>query len=497
MRKKEKDKIEQLLGKKVDWTQKGVFKNLNLIPSDFIKEVRSLPTLQSRRYLRYFISKDDQRWKLPPFFRAVILNNEDQTTWRLGSILAPDSDKETFVQVLQGGQVFIEQLLEAEPDEKWMAFPQTRHHPRSGHQLFMGAPHVIRPLLNYRWRSPTGVIHLDFSTLEHIVLVENLSVTIRRWIASMVAHQASLHKVLGQVWEPLELVQQIYPEVQTLSDDAQIAIQALYLECTQLEKNERITSGYLGPDKWYMGDFANLWQSFGRLIGRYQSTIVLKKMTVDANTDWDKLVIQQLQLGIYREKMDSNHSEGLAHIWRSLAQQNQLSLEAAVYRALTHANPTVRYGALQLVRSTFKQVQYDKIQLLAAQYLELFRDVNGRDRQSDLISLAASAPNEKGQTFRRQMAVDPEHGKFVLAALAKHDPNWIVENGWALFNQTLDSDGKRLDIAVAHLSRNNPSILKQLVDQLAQKPAIRARLASTIEQTVRDVALCDALLKQL
>ena len=225
---------------------------------------------------------------------------------------------------------------------------------------------------------------------------------------------------------------------------------------------------------------------------------------VEFTGDLYPLVVEQLAAGRYRGREDSAPGDWLDRAWHALPPAVQTRLTAAIHQALTHSDPEVRAEAVRLLDGNPGMADPQRLLDLAEYHWDLFRGLRGPldaphvDRGRALLQLAAHhASGPRGARFRQTIALDPEYGICVLAALAENEPDWAAEHIHELVAPELDPNGARLTVLVYNLQQR-PETLRQAVSNLATRlPELQARLAQTIRAEVRSAARRKSLLRQL
>jgi hypothetical protein len=241
--------IENVLGKTIEESERGVIENLNHVPYQLIEEVRQLPEPLDYRYLQYYVSSSEWRY-LKLFYDQVVEQGQPPDKWLLGSILLPNFPPE---KLLLRDVSSILAVLDPIEGEQWYCFPPD-FYSWSLRQFSKGAPAVLRPEVDYHWRSPQYVMSFALSMKNKLVLIEDVVIGTRRWMASIIARYAMDKNLLGNIWQTKALVEQIWPEIEKVSDDARIAIEAMLAEITHLDSDKKNVPGFYGPDAWYAGD---------------------------------------------------------------------------------------------------------------------------------------------------------------------------------------------------------------------------------------------------
>ncbi len=235
--------------------------------------------------------------------------------------------------------------------------------------------------------------------------------------------------------------------------------------------------------------------------------VVFEVEGVRLGPDWDRQVMDQLRVGLHRDKWDSGPADWLIRAWEALPAAGRERLSDAVHEALLHSEPKVRLRALGAIDMCSRMGQPDKLLKVASEHFELFRGLRqhneppDRDRGRTLVRLtAALVEGDQGRAFRRAMACDPVYGADVLAAQARSDPEWVLDHLRELLDPALDPRGHRLDILVFNF-RTSAGRLRRLVEELSGRERWPAELcAKVLRQHVRDegrlrelLALLDSL----
>lgn len=220
-------------------------------------------------------------------------------------------------------------------------------------------------------------------------------------------------------------------------------------------------------------------------------------VTFDESTNWERLVVEQLQSGTHRGRNDFAPGDWLVRAWKTLPSGYKGQLENAIYDALTHSDEDVRMGALRIIDGGLGKLQYSRILPLAETQLGQPEGERGGQFSVDLVRLASGATGSKGKRFRRKLALDKTHGVGVLAATVRYDVAWVIDNAARLVDESIDPQGKRLPILLFNLFRHHKKELEQFVKALKDEPQMRLRLSQVIKDEVSDKALRDRLLATL
>jgi hypothetical protein len=246
------EEIERILGQKLNPDDKESVTNLNKISSELVRKTRQLTMLLRLAFLHYYVDQSLHQY-LPNFIEEVIEGDINPTMWRLGRILVPSySVKELFEHDVAS----IIQSLKPTPDEAWKQLKPNRRL-WEAQETLTGAPAVVRPNLDYRWRPDKRVIDLLLNDNNEIESVSEVTIATRRWMASNFARAATSRQLLGKNWHPEDLAHSIYPDLLTISEDALIAMKALLAEQKYLGENNQEVPGFRGPDEWFANNITN------------------------------------------------------------------------------------------------------------------------------------------------------------------------------------------------------------------------------------------------
>jgi hypothetical protein len=241
--------IEMLLGRRLEPDLAESIKALNDIPGKYLEEARLLSPMLRYIFLQYYIDPSLYR-KLPQFIEEVMEKGVEQQSEANGRILVPAfSVKELIIRDVTS----IIAPLQPEVTEAWQRLIPDRTL-WDAYEFITGAPAVLRLHLEPGWAAPEHVMDVLLDDSVKIEAVGDIFIATRRWIGANVAGAAKRRQLLGVLWEPHILINQMYPEAHQLSKDAEIAIAAMLSEIRYLESNELEIPGFRGPDEWYVGN---------------------------------------------------------------------------------------------------------------------------------------------------------------------------------------------------------------------------------------------------
>lgn len=241
--------IEQVLGRPLDPRWCGAVIDLNVFPPALLDDARRLaddPWLL-RIFLFYVVAPEEEnRSVFDGFTRDVIRGGADLATWRRGGLLSPDW---SLVDQLQLSADTLLAPLQRKPDEVWLQIIAERDRWERGEDV--GAPTVARPSLTYRTPVKPHVMSYDPASVQ-VAPVREVTIAVRRWIASRIARCALTVGLLDAHVEGAALIERLAPGHPPLSGDAHIALAALLAE-SRLPDPTTGVPGFRGPDAWYGG----------------------------------------------------------------------------------------------------------------------------------------------------------------------------------------------------------------------------------------------------
>ena len=207
--------------------------------------------------------------------------------------------------------------------------------------------------------------------------------------------------------------------------------------------------------------------------------------------DVEGLVLTQLRLGLYRRRIDDSPSSWLEAAWRHLPAPERQRVGAAVHSLLTHPEPEVRLGALSVLDRCGRMWDEKRIVDVATEHLELFRGIRKdhdpphKDRGKDLVRMASAVRlDDRTDEFCRQMALTADYGQQVLAALAQHQPQWLMENVVEIVAKGGDRLASRIDSIVFAWRYRSDRLSEMARRLLAAAPDHRRHLETAIEAHV-------------
>lgn len=233
--------LEMALGWVLAPEERGSVASLNELPSNLVAQARNLQsTLLVRQLLEYYCGLQCRPY-LADFVDKVIDGQEPANRWRRVDGLVPAPSLAS--QLCLAREALFAPLggypgARLVPDRaSWEAGTQ-----------WVGAPVYFRQDADYRNAIPQGAVNVINPTIEE---APDEDVTVRRWIASRIAR--CLVDEPTSV-EDLFSAMPSLPGVAQWSQDARIALAALFRELRDLPDDQHATPGFRGPDEWYRED---------------------------------------------------------------------------------------------------------------------------------------------------------------------------------------------------------------------------------------------------
>lgn len=235
-----KGRIEEIIGS-VSWAERNIVTDLNSISAAHLNNVRRLPQLLRIPYLWFIVDPASHPY-LPQFIEEVVTGGASADTWGRGGIIVPSY---SISEILQRPINELLAPLGHWLGENWRQLPPDR-------RLWdaAGAPALLRADLHYDWTPPEGVMRIQPDAVK-LTAVDNIVLAARRWIATQFAMVAG--KLFDRTTDLNTLLAQAVPEVQTITEDARIALAALIAEQSTQPSSDDNLGGFRGPDSWYEG----------------------------------------------------------------------------------------------------------------------------------------------------------------------------------------------------------------------------------------------------
>lgn len=241
--------IEKALGRKLNPAREGSVDYLNQLPSELLAEARSMA--RESKMLAYsfiqFYYRPGHLGEVKAFIEDVVVGNQEPAQWqRWNRLYAPAV---LLPQLLRLSAEEVLAPLQDTPGERWVRLvpvPSSRTW-----SSFHGRPAILHRSSDEEWRPPENVSTLVLSGHETLETLDDVTLGIRRWIASCVARDLRRTQLeLGPGVDVGDVASVIAAGV-SLSADAEIAIRALLREERELGPSSDAVPGFRGPDAWY------------------------------------------------------------------------------------------------------------------------------------------------------------------------------------------------------------------------------------------------------
>lgn len=243
------EEIEKVLGRKLAPEDQGSIPDLNTFPAHLLAEARAIASrskLLAFLFVRFY-SGSRQLGEVKKFVEDVVVGGQEPALWSCEPLLCcPSVDGP---HVLELSRIKVVDLLENIPGERWVRLtPQRAGWNYAG---YGGAPAVLNRSATYRWRSPDGVSALVLTGSEEIEAIDDLTIAVRRWMASRVAWQLAQQGVTLPADAMVSDVMSALAVDVPCSADAELAIRGLLREERELGPASDAVPGFRGPDAWY------------------------------------------------------------------------------------------------------------------------------------------------------------------------------------------------------------------------------------------------------
>lgn len=267
--------IESLLGRSFDREELLQYETLNDISPQVIEELRRLPLPLGFQYLRSIAFDHDA--PLAPFYQQVIEEFYDPYWWWISTLFQSHFQPD----LLQNDNLEQLSTYRSLHDNDWYFRPlgildwRIAQHSR-------GAPAIVNfsdRTRGYQWESPAHIVGYcvtpPLGSHSATRYSGDVRVLWRRWLASIIARKAAdyghpgpyirttgsieglypyLERFLTDDRSPEQVVINLFPDVETPSDDAIYAVKGLFQEIADRSYTENRIPGYVGPDRYYDPD---------------------------------------------------------------------------------------------------------------------------------------------------------------------------------------------------------------------------------------------------
>jgi hypothetical protein len=217
-----------------------VIANLNHVPTSLLKEARA--QADSDGVQAFLMARTSPEcWDyLVPFIEDVVLGDQAAASWMVGQVVVPDFSLQDQLTLTRSallapiGGAFTHRIIPTLDD--WRS-----------NASWIGAPALVLPNADYRFRVPTQAIGMGNAATEDVT---NATVVLRRWIAVRLA-QVVKDRTPAQSLEQLVATLTDVPAIAEWSEDATRATSALVREYQELGENSNAIPGMRGSDDWY------------------------------------------------------------------------------------------------------------------------------------------------------------------------------------------------------------------------------------------------------
>jgi hypothetical protein len=239
--------IEELLGRQLPAEAQGSVPTLNDLPPEMLAEARRLAKearVLAVRYLTYHVARCDMD-DAAEFTDDVLRGGGDAAKWRVRDLLCfAKLDRSSLLAF--SVEAFSARLQEVKGERWWRAVPTRAAWDYTG---VAGAPAVLVRSAPYWWKSPAGAVAARGVRAMEQVSDNQLSVAVRRWLASRMAWEAKAY--LAQGTPSVEGLVVALGGQEQPSADARVAAQALVREASLTAEAASAAPGFAGPDSWY------------------------------------------------------------------------------------------------------------------------------------------------------------------------------------------------------------------------------------------------------
>jgi hypothetical protein len=242
-----KEQIERELGCTLNDADQRRFEDLNAFPMEKLDSARRLrSSLLRQAFIEFYAGRENSRY-VGNFDADVVEGGQDARTWRRGRVLVPDFNPAALVQL---DVPAIIAPLAPSKGERWHRLVPHRDY-WEAREFLTGAPGVVRLELDYRYAPPQKVRDLLIPGPE-LEEIENLDISVRRWVASNIAGVAARRDLLG-MRDPAALLHACFPDASSISHDGMAAAEGLVRELSSLSESATGVPGFRGLDDWYKG----------------------------------------------------------------------------------------------------------------------------------------------------------------------------------------------------------------------------------------------------
>jgi hypothetical protein len=236
------DKVEEILGHKIDIKLQGSVNNLNEFSEYMINQLKLMPhPVLAEQLAGFYVAKPSHKF-VKLFVEQVVYGNEPVATWLKGRTLIPDF---SLLDLLtkQSNEI----LMPIGGEFKQLIKPLRKSW--EGGSASPGAPARREPDATYLSDKPVQAVSLS---LTDVVPVTNPVIAYRRWLAQRTArylygknHSFTLDTVAGDKY---------LPDISLWTKDAIASFDGLRNEFLSIKYKADDVPGFCGPDEWYTQD---------------------------------------------------------------------------------------------------------------------------------------------------------------------------------------------------------------------------------------------------
>jgi hypothetical protein len=237
--------LEMYLGRSLSASDAGTVPSLNELPPELLAEARALAgrsRLAAVELLRFYVVRSDLD-HTAAFVDEVLLAQQDAAGWGFQDMICVPQAK--FPVVLTRSVPELLNQVKSIEGERWLRIEPALA--AWDWSPLAGGPGVVVRAAPYWWVGPddSNWAALDREPAERIV---DLSVGVRRWIASRVAWELRMAKDVHTIEEACVALR---ISRSTMSRDSAVAIDG-WLRERSIPSSVR-APGFRGPDSWYRG----------------------------------------------------------------------------------------------------------------------------------------------------------------------------------------------------------------------------------------------------
>lgn len=246
-------RIEQQLGRTLDYSRRNSVVTLNDIPPDMLDDLRRLGPECLNWYLGYHLKRGNET-AFEDFIRDVVIGGMDPKNWGYHDRLALVDDRSG--EPLTMSVENTKELLSEVEGERWVCYSVDNAVEANRRAVTgaLGAPGVLVRHAPYWWapRREVSTHFLSPRLLTKTISDRDFDVAFRRWIARRVTWWAKPPRVDLTTASADQVVAALGIDASRVTADGAIALAALLREARlPFDPNTQVR-GYIGPDAWYL-----------------------------------------------------------------------------------------------------------------------------------------------------------------------------------------------------------------------------------------------------